>query len=125
MIHEGTSLLMIVKSTWTIVVAVLVCLILSAGCTDPMYGLADYQKTNLRRWQAEGQEIVVEKKPQTATVLGFILGFGAFYTHEPVLGIIDLLLWPVSAVWEPWIAPAYANKINYEATKEARARGRK
>lgn len=101
-----------------IIVIVLICLI-CAGCSDPMYGLRAHQKTNLRDWEASGQDIVVEKKPETATVLAFFIGLGAFYTDEPVLGVIDLLLWPISPLWEMWIAPANANKINYEATKDA------
>ena len=84
-----------------------------------MYGLHTYQKTNLQSWQASGQQIVVEKKPETATVLGLFIGLGSFYTDEPALGVIDLLTWPFSALWEPWIAPANANKINYEATRDA------
>ena len=89
------------------------------GCSDPMYGLRSYQKMDLREWEASGQQIVVEKKPETATVLGLFIGLGSFYTEEPILGVIDLLTWPISPLWEVWIAPANANKINYEATKEA------
>ena len=90
-----------------------------SGCADVMYGLRDSQKTDLRNWEAAGQPIVQEKSPQTATVLGFFIGLGSFYTDEPVLGVIDLLLWPVSILWDPWIAPGNANKINYEATRDA------
>ena len=89
------------------------------ACTDPHYGLKKYQISDLRHWEAAGHPIVVEKRPETATVLGFFIGLGGFYTNQPVLGVVDLLFWPISILWEPWIAPAYANEINYEATKHA------
>ena len=62
-----------------------------SGCTDPHYGLKKWQVEDLRTWQDGGQQIVEEKKPETATVLGFFIGLGAFYTNEPILGVIDLL----------------------------------
>ncbi|MCD6404191.1 MAG: hypothetical protein J7M19_00005, partial [Planctomycetes bacterium] len=68
--------------------------------------------------QSEGREVIEEKSPATATVLGFFIGLGSFYTNEPVLGVVDLLTWPVSILWEPWIAPAQANKVNYEAMRD-------
>ncbi len=101
-----------------ILITVLLCLVF-AGCSDPMYGLRPHQKTNIRDWEAAGQDLVVEKNPATATALSFFIGLGSFYTYEPVLGIVDLLTWPFSILWEPWISPAAANKINYQATKEA------
>ena len=98
-------------------------LILScASRSNPLYGLREYQKTDLRDWETEGQLIVKEKDPAIATKLSFFFGLGAFYTGQPVLGVVDLLTWPVSILWEPFISPAEANKINYEATKHARAR---
>ncbi len=105
----------------TIVIGLLLVSV-CVGCSDHLYGLKDYQKTNMRDWIAAGNEVVEEKKPETATVLGFFIGLGSFYTDEPVLGVVDLLLWPFSILWEPWIAPANANKINYEATMDTRAR---
>ncbi len=97
----------------------MVMILATASCGDPHWGLTKYQIADLRKWEAQGQPLVVEKRPETATVLAFILGFGAFHTNEPVLGVIDLLFWPISVLWEPWIAPKLANGINYEATKNA------
>ena len=94
-------------------------LLVSWSCTDPHYGLKKWQIDDLRTWQAEGQPIVTEKGPALATGLSFFIGLGAFYTHAPILGVLDLLLWPVSVLWEPWITPGLANEINYEATKHA------
>ena len=93
--------------------------VVASGCSDHMYGLRETQKTDLRDWAAAGQDVVEEKSPQAATVLGFFIGLGAFYTDQPVLGVIDLLFWPASILWEPWLAPGAANKINYQATKDA------
>ncbi len=98
---------------------VVLCILSSSACSDPHYGLKKYQVNDLRTWTAGGQEVVVEKKPETATVLGFFIGLGSFYTNEPVLGVVDLLFWPFSMLWEPWIAPSLANQINYEATRHA------
>ena len=92
---------------------------IQTGCADPHYGLKKWQIEDLRTWQDDGQQIVEEKKPETATALGFFIGLGAFYTNEPILGVLDLLLWPISILWEPWIAPGLANEINYDATKHA------
>lgn len=106
-------------STKVTVVVLLGCVVFTGGCADPYYGLKKWQIADLRTWEAEGQPIVVEKKPETSTALAFFLGFGAFHTHEPALGVVDLLFWPCSILWEPWIAPALANEINYEATRHA------
>lgn len=100
--------------------AVFAVIILStAACGNPHYGLAKHQVRNLRDWEAAGQPLVIEKKPQTATVLAFFFGLGSFHTNDIAQGILDLILWPISILWEPWIAPAAANKINYEATQQA------
>ena len=101
------------------IVLLLILGFVSVGCTDVMYGLRPHQKNDIRDWEAAGQPVVHEKNPATATALGFFFGLGSFYTDEPVLGVVDLLLWPISILWDPLIAPANANKINYEATKAA------
>ena len=99
-------------------IAIVAVVMLCVGCADQMYGLKDYQKTRVRQWQQEGIEIKEEKSTQTATALGFFFGLGSFYTDEPVLGVLGLIFWPWSIMWDPWLAPAKANKINYEATRD-------
>jgi hypothetical protein len=84
-----------------------------------MYGLTRTQQKHVKLWEAEGRDMVKEKDPVSATALSFFIGLGSFYTREPVLGVLDLLTWPISILWEPWISPANANKINYEATRDA------
>ena len=50
-------------------------LILScASRSNPLYGLREYQKTDLRDWETEGQLIVKEKDPAIATKLSFFFG---------------------------------------------------
>lgn len=112
--------IIMMRGSMTVAAGVLLAgVVFSGGCADPHYGLRKWQIADLRSWESEGQHVVEEKKPETATALGFFLGFGGFYTNEPVLGVFDLLVWPWSILWEPWIAPALANEINYEATKHA------
>ena len=94
-------------------------LVACVGCSDPMYGLADYEKQDLKDWKEDGVDLVREKSPYKATWLGFAFGAGSFYTGHWMSGVADLLLWPWSMLWEPWIAPAYANEANYYATRAA------
>jgi hypothetical protein len=42
--------------------------------------------------------------------LGFLPGGGSFYTGSYVLGVVDLLLWPFSVIWDAPIAAAKASK---------------
>ena len=97
----------------------LVVVLVFSGCADPMYGLSRIEQQQVREWQSEGCELIVEKDPKKATALGVLPGGGSFYTNNPVWGVIDCLCWPYSVIWEPWAAPAAANRINYEATLDA------
>ena len=97
------------------VIAVSLCLL--GGCSDPNYGLKDHQTQDLKQWKEEGVDLVKKKDPATACGWGFVLGIGSFYNGDIGLGILDLLLWPLSIAWEPFIAPAHSNRINYEATQ--------
>ena len=90
-----------------------------SGCADPMYGLSGMEQQQVRKWQSEGKELIVETDPRKATAFGFFPGGGSFYTDNPVWAVIDVLSWPFSVMWEPWVAPAAANRINYEATLDA------
>ena len=97
------------------VIAVSLCLV--GGCSDPHYGLKEHQIQNLKEWDEAGVELVKKKDPATSCGWGFVLGIGSFYNGDIGLGILDLLLWPLSICWEPFIAPAHSNRINYEATE--------
>ncbi len=105
------------KTRWAVVIVMLSSTIV--GCaTTPLHGLRESQKTDLLAWEADGVPMVMEKSPEEARKRAFFLGRGAFYTDDATLGVIDRLTWPLSILWEPDIAEANANRINYTATKE-------
>lgn len=87
---------------------------LATGCAS---GLNSMQK---REYQAFKQNnvLVEEKNPTTGAVLGILPGGGSFYAREPGLGIVNLLLWPVSVLWDPVSGYEGAMEINYDITKQ-------
>ncbi len=44
-------------------------------------------------------------------------GGGSFYTEHYGLGIVNLLFWPLSILWDPISGANGAESINYYATK--------
>lgn len=83
-----------------------------SGC-----GLNSRQEAELRAM--EGAHVAVEeKKSGTAAALGILPGFGAFYTRQWGVGIVDLLLWPFSVLWDPIVGYEEAKAINYDASRE-------
>ncbi|MDR2628777.1 MAG: hypothetical protein LBC30_02175 [Puniceicoccales bacterium] len=74
------------------------------------------QKRELEVYKQQGL-MVEEKSPTIGVVLGFLPGGGSFYVREYGCGVIDLLLWPVSILWDPISGANGANSINYTATK--------
>ncbi len=60
---------------------------------------------------------VEEKNPTTAMVLGLLPGGGAFYTRQWGLGVFDLLTWPYSILWDPFVGDSGAEVINYDITR--------
>jgi hypothetical protein len=94
------------------------CVILGAttlaGCATPLNSM---QKQELSTFRAKGYE-VNEKDPSTGAVLGILPGGGSFYTQNYGLGIVNLLLWPASILWDPISGHDGAESINYYATKQ-------
>lgn len=88
---------------------------LLTGCATP---LNSAQKQELQAYQAKGLA-VEEKNPGTAAALGILPGGGSFYTRNAGLGIVNLLLWPLSICWDPVSGHDGAESINYFATKVA------
>lgn len=86
-----------------------------AGCATP---ISMAQKNELRGYEAKGLA-VEEKNPSVAAGLGILPGFGSFYTRNYGPGIVNLLLWPLSALWDPMSGYDGAVSINYYATKTA------
>lgn len=61
--------------------------------------------------------LIEEKDPTLGAVLGILPGFGSFYVREPGYGILNLLLWPISVLWDPVSGYGGAKTINYDITK--------
>lgn len=86
---------------------------MSTGCAS---GLNSTQKTELDQYEARGMA-VKEKSPGTGAALGLLPGGGSFYGREYGYGIANLLLWPLSILWDPVSGYDAARSINYQATK--------
>lgn len=86
---------------------------LTSGCAS---GLNSQQKTELRQYEARGQA-VQEKNPGTGAALGLLPGGGSFYGREYGLGVVNLLFWPLSILWDPVSGYDASESINYHATK--------
>lgn len=83
------------------------------GCAS---GVTNIQKQELNNFRAKGyyQE---EKSVGTAAALGILPGGGSFYTRNYGLGVVNLLLWPISVLWDPVSGTNGAESLNYAATK--------
>lgn len=92
-----------------------------SGCATP---LNSGQKQELSGYQNKGLAIE-EKNPAAAAALGVLPGFGSFYTGNAGPGIINLLLWPSSILWDPVSGYDGALVKNYYATKMAVERKQK
>lgn len=98
----------------TLKVAVLFCATaISTGCAS---GLNSFQEQEYLAMEA-ANVIVKEKDPTTGALLGILPGGGSFYSRNPGLGIVNLLFWPASILWDPVSGHDGAKAINYNATK--------
>jgi hypothetical protein len=100
------------KAKVVVGVAVLSVLMLS-GCAS---GLNSVQKREYSEMETDNV-IVEEKNPTSGAWLGLLPGGGSFYAREPGWGIVNLLLWPLSILWDPVSGYEGSQKINYEMTK--------
>ena len=89
-----------------------VCVVFLAGCAS---GLNSMQQQELLGYEAKGLS-VHEKDTSTATVLGLLPGCGSFYTRNYGFGVVNLLLWPYSVLWDPISGYNGAQEINFQAT---------
>lgn len=87
---------------------------LTTGCAS---GLNSMQKREYQAFEYDNV-LIEEKNPTTAAVLGILPGGGSFYAREPALGVVNLLLWPISALWDPVSGYEGAMAINYDLTKQ-------
>ncbi|MDP2903374.1 MAG: hypothetical protein Q8N96_09755 [Methylovulum sp.] len=88
------------------------CTVFIAGCAS---GLNSMQQQDLLGYEAKGLS-VQEKSTSTATALGFLPGGGSFYTRNYGFGVINLLLWPYSVLWDPVSGYNGTQEINFHAT---------
>lgn len=88
--------------------------ILFSGCATKITSI---QKNELESYKSKGY-YVETKSTGTATALGLLPGGGSFYTENYGLGVVNLLLWPVSILWDPVSGHDGAEMINYHATKQ-------
>jgi hypothetical protein len=89
-------------------------ILLTAGCAS----LNSRQQLELSAMQKADPPVYVdEKNPTTGIILGFLPGGGSFYTRQWGLGILDLLLWPLSIAWDPIAGYQGAQFINYDESK--------
>ncbi|MDR1457416.1 MAG: hypothetical protein LBI47_00990 [Puniceicoccales bacterium] len=94
------------------IIGLMSLIFLSACASAP----SSIQKRELEVYKQQG--LMVEKKnPTIGIMLGFLPGGGSFYVHEYGCGIIDLLLWPLSTLWDPVSGANGVNSMNYTATK--------
>ena len=95
-----------------------VAIILLLTLSSCVSGLNAIQKDELREVKFSRPDIYIEEKNESvATVLGFFLGGGSFYTENIGTGIAGLLLWPISILWDPINGYNGAMEKNYRATK--------
>lgn len=68
--------------------------------------------------------LVKEKNPSSGAWFGLLPGGGSFYGREPVVGVVDLLLWPASVLWDPIVGYETSKKVNYDLTVNTLARNK-
>jgi hypothetical protein len=90
----------------------LILVLLASGCAS----LNSTQRSELQAMRRAGVS-VEEKKPILAATLGVLPGGGSFYTRQWGLGVVDVLLWPSSILWDPVAGYQGAEAINYDASR--------
>ena len=95
-------------------ILVTLALSLMIGCTT----LTPQQSTEYDRMKTNGV-LIAEKDPVFGALLGILPGGGAFYGRQPVVGVADLLMWPVSILWDPIVGYQQAKTVNYNSTVNA------
>lgn len=88
-------------------------LALTTGCAT---GLNSAQESELASYRANHID-VEEKNPGLAAGLGLLPGGGSFYGRAYGYGVVNLLLWPISILWDPVSGHDAAEAINYQASK--------
>jgi hypothetical protein len=95
-------------------VGLIVSAALLTGCATP---LTQSQKREYEAMKSKGM-LVEEKNPGAAAALGILPGGGSFYAREPGIGVVNLLFWPLSVLWDPISGYEGAKSINYDASRQ-------
>jgi hypothetical protein len=90
-----------------------VSVVMITGCAS---GLNSLQEREYSAFERDGV-LIEEKQPSTGVLLGLLPGGGSFYAREPGIGVANLLLWPLSILWDPISGSDGAKVINYDLTK--------
>jgi hypothetical protein len=101
----GISMQLLKRLTALLAIGVVV------GCTT----LTSQQKTQYDLMQKDGV-LIQEKTPSTGAWFGLLPGGGSFYGRQPAVGVLDLLLWPLSVLWDPVVGYETSKKVNYDLT---------
>jgi hypothetical protein len=94
-------------------IATVSTVVLMTGCAS---GLNSLQEREYQAFEHDGV-LIEEKSTSTGIALGFLPGGGSFYAGEPALGVLNLLLWPASILWDPISGKNGAMTANYDITK--------
>lgn len=92
--------------------AVAVVVVALSGCAK---GLSPQQTREYQAMEANGIA-TQEKNPTTGALLGLLPGGGSFYARDAGFGVLNLLLWPVSILWDPVSGYDGSMAINYQAS---------
>jgi len=83
------------------------------GCAS---GLNSHQEREYNAFKYGGV-LIEEKDPSAGFALGFLPGGGSFYARKPGLGVLNLLMWPLSIFWDPISGSDGSKAINYDMTR--------
>jgi len=85
---------------------------LTTACATPLNSIRNREYATFERKNV----LVEEKKPVLGAVLGILPGGGSFYAGEYTTGVIDLLTWPLSVLWDPVNGYQASKTFNYDET---------
>jgi hypothetical protein len=92
----------------------LLVLSLTSSCVS---SLNNNQKRRLSAAKMEFPDLYQEEKNiGISAILGILPGGGSFYTQNYGVGVVSLLLWPVSIAWDPINGINGAQELNYYST---------
>jgi hypothetical protein len=97
---------------------VTIALTLSAALlvTSCASGLNPIEEREYNEFKQKGV-LIEEKNPSTGMALGILPGGGSFYAREPGIGVVNLLLWPLSILWDTTNGIDGSKSINYDMTR--------